>query len=52
MKNFFIGLFVGIIVTFIIIIQTLQINKIEKIENNYIITITIFNNNFDYCYKK
>lgn len=51
MKNFILGLIIGILITYIAIIYTLEINNIQNSDIGSLIEIKLFGIDFNYYYE-
>lgn len=51
MKNFILGLIIGILITYIAIIYTLEINNIQNSDTGSLIEIKLFGIDFNYYYE-
>lgn len=51
MKKFVLGLILGILITYIATIYTLEINNIQNSDNGSLIEIKLFGINFNYYYE-
>lgn len=51
MKKFILGLIIGILITYIAIIYTLEINNIQNSDTGSLIEIKLFGIDFNYYYE-